>query len=131
MNFSLQCITTTSSSSKPLDFDPEIDRAYHRRLKQSVEDTAYNLSLEEHLCSDTESGSDTKEPIMAEGRKTNLDYTRTTLDGTTPIVVKPPIQANNFEIKGVVINMFQQYCQFDCLPDENPHAHIQTFLEIC
>ena len=60
-----------------------------------------------------------------------MDYARPTLDDTAPIVVKPPIQDNNFRIKGVVINMLQQYCQFDGLPDENLHAYIQTFLEIC
>ena len=68
---------------------------------------------------------------MAEGQKTNLNCARATLDRTAPIVVKSPIKANNFEIKGVVINMLQQYCQFDGLPDEDPHAYIQTFLEIC
>ena len=84
-------MTRSSASSKPLDFDPEIDKTYHRRLKQSVEDAASNLFLEEHLCSDIESELDTKKSIMAEGQKTNLNYARATLNGTAAIVVKPPI----------------------------------------
>ena len=63
--------------------------------------------------------------------RTNEDYARPTLDGTAPTIVKPPFEANNFEIKSVVIQLLQQYCQFDGLPDGDPHAHIKTFLEIC
>ena len=60
--------------------------------------------------------------------RTNQDYARPTFDGIAPTIVKPPIEANNFEIKSVVIQLLQQYCQFDGLPDEDPHAHIKTFL---
>ena len=52
-----------------------------------------------------------------------------------PIVVqstirRPPIQANNFELKGVTLQMLNNI-QFHGLPSENPNAHLTSFIEAC
>ena len=41
-----------------------------------------------------------------------------------------PIQANNFELKGVTLQMLHNI-QFHGLPSENPNAHPRSFIEVC
>ena len=43
---------------------------------------------------------------------------------------RPPIQANNFELKGVTLQMLHNI-QFHGLPNENPNAHLTIFIEVC
>ena len=52
-----------------------------------------------------------------------------------PIVVqsairRPPIQANNFELKLVTLQMLQNIL-FHGLPNENPNMHLTNFIEVC
>ena len=52
-----------------------------------------------------------------------------------PIVVqsaiqRPPIQANNFKLKGVTLTMLHNI-QFHGLPSENLNAHLTSFIEVC
>ena len=42
---------------------------------------------------------------------------------------QPPIQANNFELKGVTLQMLHNI-QFHGLPSENPNAHLISFIEV-
>ncbi|KAL5550770.1 hypothetical protein UlMin_000946 [Ulmus minor] len=46
-------------------------------------------------------------------------------------IQRPPIQANNFEIKPAIIQMIQNSVQFGGLPNDDPNLHIAHFLEIC
>ena len=51
-----------------------------------------------------------------------------------PIVVqlaiqRPPIQANNFELKGVTLQMLHNI-QFHGFPSENSNAHLTSFIEV-
>ena len=43
---------------------------------------------------------------------------------------RPPIQANNFELKSVIVQMLQNIL-FHGLPHENPNMHLINFLEVC
>ena len=42
---------------------------------------------------------------------------------------RPPIQENNFELKGVTLQMLHNI-QFHGLPSENPNAHLTSFIEV-
>ena len=43
---------------------------------------------------------------------------------------RPPIQANNFELKSKTLQMLQNIL-FQGLPNENPNMHQTNFLEVC
>ena len=43
---------------------------------------------------------------------------------------QPPIQANNFELKGVTLQMLNNI-QFHGLPSENLNAYLTIFIEVC
>ena len=43
---------------------------------------------------------------------------------------RPPIQENNFELKGVTLQMLHNI-QFHGLPSKNPNAHLTSFIKVC
>ena len=43
---------------------------------------------------------------------------------------KPPIQANNFELKSVTLQMLQNIL-FHGFPSKNPNMHLTNFIEVC
>ena len=43
---------------------------------------------------------------------------------------RPPIQANNFELKSVTLEILQNI-MFHGLPNENPNMHLTNFIEVC
>ncbi|KAI4318287.1 hypothetical protein L6164_026074 [Bauhinia variegata] len=69
---------------------------------------------------------------MAEQRKRTMgDFAYPHWDNNGSSIVRPPMQANNWEVKPQMIQIIQNIYQFEGLPDEDPHAHISKFLEIC
>ena len=58
------------------------------------------------------------------------EYTMPTPGDTHNSIVRPTVDANNFEIKPAIIQMVSQF-QFGGLPSEDPNAHLAQFLEIC
>ena len=46
------------------------------------------------------------------------------------VIRRPPIQANNFELKAVTLQLLQGI-QFHGLPSEDPNTHLTSFLEVC
>src|SRR5436190_24289578 len=59
------------------------------------------------------------------------DYHTSTTEGYGPSIVRPPVNANNFEIKPQLITMILNTVQFFGLPHEDPNQHIANFLEYC
>ena len=43
---------------------------------------------------------------------------------------RPPIQANNFELKTITLQMLQNI-QFHGFPSENSNIHLTNFIEVC
>ncbi|KAI3797517.1 hypothetical protein L1987_32775 [Smallanthus sonchifolius] len=68
---------------------------------------------------------------MVVENRTIFDFTRPSLEALGSSITRKTVDANNFEIKYHVIHMIQSLCTFHGLPDEDPHAHIANFLEIC
>ena len=75
--------------------------------------------------------------IMAEDQTIQQARNRALQEYTMPnprdnlsSIVRPTVDANNFEIKPVIIQMVSQF-QFGGLPSEVPNAHLTQFLEIC
>ena len=57
------------------------------------------------------------------------DYARS--PSTTHLVIRrPTIQANNFELKSITLQLLQGV-QFTGLSHEDPNAYILNFLEVC
>ncbi|KAH9647957.1 hypothetical protein KPL70_025394 [Citrus sinensis] len=68
---------------------------------------------------------------MANDRdRTIQDYTVLTPQAIHPGIVKPDVQAENFELKPVMFQMLQTVGQFNSLPSEDPHLHLKLFLEV-
>ena len=47
-----------------------------------------------------------------------------------PGIVRPEVEAANFELKPVMFQMLQTVGQFNGLPTEDPHLHLKLFLEV-
>ena len=45
-------------------------------------------------------------------------------------IQRPPIQANNFELKTITLQVLQNI-QFHKLPSENLNTHLTNFIEVC
>ena len=58
------------------------------------------------------------------------EYTMPNLGDNLSTIVRPNVDANNFEIKPAIIQMISQF-QFGGLLTEDPNAHLAQFLEIC
>ena len=59
------------------------------------------------------------------------DFAVPLLDGLHASILRPPITANNFELKPVMFQMFQTVGTFNGLPNEDPNMHLMNFLAIC
>ncbi|KAL0463359.1 UNVERIFIED_CONTAM: hypothetical protein Slati_0223500 [Sesamum latifolium] len=69
--------------------------------------------------------------IMGAVERPMMEYSLPTADGTISSIVKPSVEANNFEIKPSIIQIIRSSVQFYGLPDEDPNKHLMIFLEIC
>ncbi|XP_042426035.1 uncharacterized protein LOC122013888 [Zingiber officinale] len=58
------------------------------------------------------------------------DYAAPSARGLRSSIRRPPIEANNFELKPALLNMIQQH-QFGVAPTEDPNLHMEVFLEFC
>ena len=126
-----------------LPFDPEPERALHRLSREAHATQSEIMQNQE----DEGQFHDRNEPHVAQnGQNHSNQATRSFVQpddphmlleefALPPIVVqsairRPPIQANNFELKGVTLQMLHNI-QFHRLPSENPNAHLTSFIEVC
>ncbi|KAL0394811.1 UNVERIFIED_CONTAM: hypothetical protein Slati_4447300 [Sesamum latifolium] len=108
-------------------YDPEIERTLHKR-KNTVErcENSRETDPEEQLV--------IFEPtmeVMGAVERPMMEYSFPTADGTISSIVKPSVEANNFEIKPSIIQIIWSSVQFSSLPDDDPNKHLINFLEIC
>ena len=142
---------TRSRSKDFAEFNPEPERIVSHRRKRDkhiVESSQSGASADvaekemAELVGDCADGRNREDVVVdpvenqaADNRndqpRTNSDFARPNLSGVNSSIVRPPVNANNFELKPAVIQMVQQYAQFDGLQDEDPNSHVQAFLEIC
>ena len=127
-------------------FDPEPERTLHRLLREQRTDQIRNLAIMENT-EEQNLGIEQNEPQR--GRNGNNGRThapRPFIQPDDPFMLldefvlpptvvqtairRPPIQANNFELKSVTVQMLQNIL-FHGLPHENPNMHLTNFLEVC
>ena len=128
-----------------MPFDSEIERiinrlrrerrvlaAHNRYLANMVENLQHNPNLrgENELLGGNRGNNNARRPVI------QLDDLDMLLEefALPPIVIqsvirKPPIQANNFELKAVTLQLLQGI-QFHGLPSEDPNTHLTSFLEV-
>ena len=112
---------TRRNSSELIQEDPEIERTFRnlRRTQRQRQSEMENI------------GEEVPVAAAAGQPMTMSDYARPNLTGAESSILRPTVAANNFEIKPNIIQMVQQFIQFDGVQDEDPNTHLANFLEIC
>ena len=127
-------------------FDPEPERTLHRLRREQRSEHIRNLAIMENT-EEQNLGIEQNEPQR--GRNGNNGRThapRLFIQPDDPFMLleefallptvvqtairRPPIQANNFELKSVTLQMLQNILCHG-LPHENPNMHLTNFLEVC
>ena len=127
-------------------FDPEIEQTISRlRRERRLLDTHnhYLVNMEENL---QQNPNVRDENELAGGNKGNNNVRRPVVQPDDPYMLleefalpptviqseirRPPIQANNFELKAVALQLLQGI-QFHGLLSEDPNTHLTSFLEVC
>lgn len=106
---------TRAQKEKLETFNPEIERTCRRLRKMAAR-------------RDESTGEEVNDGIVPRSLK---DYAKPSIDGAGSSIRRPPVQANNFEIKPAIIQMIQNTVQFSGLAHEDPNLHLANFLEIC
>ena len=120
---------TRGNSSELIQKDPKIERTLrnfrHTQRQRAESDRIRQFEMEQNMGEDIQAAAAAGQP------RTMSDYARPNLMGAESSILRPTVAANNFEIKPNVIQMVQQFIQFDGMQDEDPNAHLANFLEIC
>ena len=127
-------------------FDPEPERTLHRlRREQRIEQTRNRTTMENN--EEQNLNIERNEPQRGRnGNNGRNQAPRPFIQPDDPFMLldefvlpptvvqtairRPPIQANNFELKSVTVQMLQNIL-FHGLPHENPNMHLTNFLEVC
>ncbi|KAH9744107.1 hypothetical protein KPL70_003546 [Citrus sinensis] len=140
------------NKSEVFQFDPEIERTIRRlRREQRNSKTASgmnNLQDEGNLNShgplqpasiqeEQNEYANGRQPgnnniiYMADDRDRAIqDYAVLTPQVVHPGIIRPEVDAANFELKPVMFQMLQTVGQFNGLPNEDHHLHLKLFLEV-
>ncbi|XP_062080318.1 uncharacterized protein LOC133785073 [Humulus lupulus] len=69
--------------------------------------------------------------VFADDRAREIrEYAAPMFNELNPGIVRPEIQAPQFELKPVMFQMLQTVGQFSGMPTEDPHLHLRSFLEV-
>ena len=127
-------------------FDPEPKRTLHRiRREQRIEQIRTQANMENNEEQDLSIEQNEPQRARNGNNRRNQDP-RPFIQPDDPFMLleefalpptvvqtairRPPIQANNFELKSVTLQMLQNIL-FHGLPNENPNMHLTNFLEVC
>ena len=127
-------------------FDPEPERTLHRLLREQRTEQIRNPIVMENT-EEQEFGVEQTEPQRSRnGNHGRNQAPRPFLQPDDPFMLldefvlpptvvqtairRPPIQANNFKLKSVTVQMLQNIL-FHGLPHENPNMHLTNFVEVC
>src|SRR2546430_664217 len=130
---------------KPVDFDPEPERTLRSRRKalksnkmgEQIEvmhtELLRQLATLQQAITEQRMEMDemrrAQQPQQQEPQKRQGDYSLARYEGPTAGVYRPPIEANEFELRPQLLHMLTQ-TQFGGSPNENPHQHLNAFLEL-
>ena len=125
------------SAENLIPLHPEIERTLKRILRDKREAARMEQlpmgSMEENRDDDVGSTRGGSIHPYAVSMDTMLppirDYGRPSTV-TPPLIRRPTIQANNFELKSITLQLLQGI-QFHGLAHEDPNAYILNFLEVC
>ena len=127
-------------------FDPELEKTLHR-LRRELRTALYrnlatmqnneeqDLSLEQNEPKNGRNGNNDRNQAPRPFIQLDDPFMFLEEFALPPTVVQTairrrPIQANNFELKSVTLQILQNIL-FHGLPNENPNMHWTNFLEVC
>ncbi|XP_062086155.1 uncharacterized protein LOC133792262 [Humulus lupulus] len=109
--------------------DPEIERTFRKRRKAQKAKSRCIMAE-----NDGEAGGaqNMANPIVLADDRTRAirEYAAPMFNELNPGIVRPEIQAPQFELKPVMFQMLQTVGQFSGMPTEDPHLHLRSFLEV-
>ncbi|MED6165902.1 hypothetical protein PIB30_103983, partial [Stylosanthes scabra] len=93
-----------NKDKQTLNFDPEIEKTLRKLRKQS------KLQKQTHKISSEEVFEEVRDNMAAEGnrQRTLADFTTPTTASCGSSIVRPTVEANNFELKPSLIQLIQQ-----------------------
>ncbi|XP_062093483.1 uncharacterized protein LOC133799485 [Humulus lupulus] len=109
--------------------DPEIERTFRQRRK--AQKAKGHCNMAENV-GEVGGAHNMANPIaLANDRARAIrEYAAPMFNELNPGIVRPEIQAPQFELKPVMFQMLQIVGQFSGLPTEDPHLHLRSFLEV-
>ena len=127
-------------------FDPEPERILHRLCRELRESQQRNLATMQNNEGHDQDQEQNEQQGGHNGNNGRNHAPRPFMQPNDPFMLleelvlpptvvqssirRPPIQANNFELKVVTLQMLQNI-MFHGLPSENPNMHLTNFIEVC
>ncbi|XP_024033511.1 uncharacterized protein LOC112095639 [Citrus clementina] len=139
------------NKSEVFQFDPEIERTI-RRLRREQRNSKTTLGINNlqdegnlnphgplqpaNIQEEHNEYANGRQPgnnniiYMADNRDRAIrDYVVLTPQVVHPGIIRPEVDAANFELKSVMFQILQTVRQFNRLPNEDPHLYLKLFLE--